>query len=218
MAEQKIEFPQLFKHMRSEHAVLLTKGMIRLSSLAYFRDIEGAPNGIQDAEEGTLVKKFGSFYAGNESDEIKAKIRSHGLNPNAWYIGGKVTSRLKQNYYIFSMTTLETPDLFGSEYNAIASLPHAVQLAGEILKSRPDVFIGVEIGEVNYRPTTVTLDGSGFNLDYGPDPFIKDNRFESQSEFRFAFHAVDDHKFSDFMDIEVPALVPFYEKGTVGTY
>lgn len=194
---------KVYKYLSSQFVDSFVNGSsIRIGTLNDFRDIEKHQYGISDSMEGSAS----TYFADTEhvSGQGREKLQKD-LNP---LFGFPEKTVIDLNHievvvshtdcYIFS-TSLDSGDLTGKsitiddpdEYNSVVEINNMFRLA-ELLVGR--LFeLGLCTGQywckpVVYRKMKRQYDKDGFHM---PDPFLKDNEFENQREFRVMIEATN---------------------------
>ena len=192
----------VYKHMRAEHADLFLRGRVRVSALAYFRRIEGAPDGIQDTYEGNTVGKADvvSLHE-NASGDLKRKMARLGQSGTRLILGGTYTLEVPP-VFILSFSMLDTLGLFGTDYDRVMAVHGVGELARRILRANPDLFETAYGNRVTYGPTSFA---AGVDEAIEPNPWLKNSDLAWEEEFRLVF--IPKQPFGvDFLDVEFSPL------------
>lgn len=185
----------LYKHWKKEHAEdALQKGRIRLALSSFYRDVEGAPDGVRDSLEDRMVGSHRPLVGTMKPEDLE-NLRRAGLIAFESPGGAAVTGRIEGNIvettippqYLFCLSQSDQPGLFGSSYNAITEVPEPMELLVAIQQAGSSIFGQPTWGEVAYRSRSYNLFEAG--LVY-PEVLVKDPAFSYEQEYRLAFSSL----------------------------
>jgi hypothetical protein len=174
----------VFKHMTRENAEKLSGGEIRIGSFAYYQDIEHRA-AIRDEYEGTTVGQTGEVIL-TSSEPVETTIAGLKFVTDS---GGVIDVsntkfiRSLSPLYVFSTSLIGDVGHFEG-YDTVIRI-NDIESFGQILvDGRRDLFRRYTSGRVRYKPRVYNaLNHPGID----PDPFIKDERFSPDEEFRLVF-------------------------------
>jgi hypothetical protein len=177
----------VFKHMTRENAEKLTHGEIRIGSFAYYHDTEHQAS-IQDKNEGLTLGYTDekTILTSNENKGVETTIAGLKFVTGS---GGLIDVsnvkfvRLLPPLYIYSTSFVGTVGHFEG-YDTVIRINDIEAFGKIIVDRRLDLFHGYHANRIQYQPRVYNaLNHQGIE----PDPFIKEEKFSPDEEFRIVF-------------------------------
>lgn len=178
-----------FKHMTREHAERMSRGEIRIGSFTYYHEQEHS-GAIKDSLEGITVGQLNPVILSSTErhETMVAGLKFVTENGGAIVMGDNRFIRLLPPLYIFSTSAVDAVGHF-SCYDTIVRINDFEEFGRIIVNGRPDLFHGYVCDRVRYAPRTY----DAFNHPgLEPDPFLKDDAFAQDQEFRLVLFPVAD--------------------------
>jgi len=122
-----------------------------------------------------------------------------------WVLGGRVRCEIP-NCYILCLSELNTPRLFGEDYDTIVGFSDVEAIAMAISRAEPERLGPARMGYCTYDDVefdAVARDRPAL------DPFLKDRRFSGQREIRICWEARGG-AVQPFLDVQSEELAAMY--------
>lgn len=176
-----------FKHMTQENAERLSRGEIRIGSFAYYQDSEHRDE-IRDIREGVTVGQVGDVILTSSERvvTIVAGLKFATESGGVIDIRNSTFIRSLPDLYIFSTSLVGDIGHFKG-YDAVVRINDMETFGRILVNGRRDLFHGYWSNCVRYESRIYdAMNHPGIE----PDPFIKDEAFSRDEEFRLVFAPV----------------------------
>ncbi len=177
----------VFKHMTRENAERLARGEIRVGSFAYYQDAE-CSTVIRDEHEGiTVGRVVGTAILTSASPEpsetIVAGLKFVTQSGGVIELSNTTFIRTLPPLYIYSTSLVGDIGHFQG-YDTVVKINDIERFGRILVDGRRDIFKGYLANRVRYESRVYgALNHPGVD----PDPFIKDEEFDRDEEYRLVF-------------------------------
>ncbi len=174
----------VFKHMTQENAERLSRGEIRIGSFAYYRDAEHQA-AIRDEREGVTIggTKEAVLTSSERVETIISGLKFVTESGGVIDVSNTTFIRSLPPLYIFSTSLVGNVGHFEG-YDAVIRINDIESFGRILVDGRRDLFHGYWSNQVRYESRVYdALNHPGID----PDPFIKEEKFSRDEEFRLVF-------------------------------